>query len=290
MDAEILSRIQFGFTIAFHIMFPALSIGFVWLLVFMEAAWHRTGNERWIQLYRFWAKIFALCFGLGVVSGLVMSYEIGTNFAGLSKVAGSVLGPLLSSEVLTAFFIEAGFLGVMLFGWKRVGPKLHFLATFLVAFGTTSSAFWILTANSWMQTPAGAKLVDGRFVPENWLQIIFNPSMPYRFSHMMLAAILTAHWYWPGYRPGWFCARSTIKIWPSSGCAWACGRWRFSRRCRSSSAIRAVWRFCIISRPSWRRSRPTGRPRVTCPCCCSPGRTPRSRRTCSRSAFPTAPA
>lgn len=192
MDAVLLSRIQFGFTIAFHILFPTLTIGLAWLLTFFEARYHRTQRREWLELYRFWVKIFALTFGMGVVSGLVLSYEIGTNWSGYSHIAGPVLGPLLSAEVLTAFFVEAGFLGVMLFGWDKVGPRLHFVATLLVAIGTTNSAFWILSANSWMQTPAGAAWHNGQLVPEHWLQVIFNPSFPYRLSHMLLASLLSS--------------------------------------------------------------------------------------------------
>jgi cytochrome d ubiquinol oxidase subunit I len=191
LDATILARIQFGFTIAFHILFPTLTIGLGVFLVGVEALWLKTKNPAWFRLYRLWSKIFALGFGMGVVSGIVLSYQFGTNFSRFSEITGPVLGPLLSYEVLTAFFVEAGFIGVMLFGWKKVGPKLHFLATCLVALGTLNSAFWILAANSWMQTPQGAALVDGRFVPEDWWAIVFNPSFPYRLAHMVLASFLT---------------------------------------------------------------------------------------------------
>jgi cytochrome bd ubiquinol oxidase subunit I len=191
MDALLLSRIQFGFTIGFHILFPTLTIGLAWFLVFFEAAWRRTGRPVWLRLYRFWVLIFALTFGMGVVSGLVLSYEVGTNFSRFSEFAGPVLGPLLSAEVLTAFFVEAGFLGIMLFGWDKVGPRLHFAATVLVALGTTNSAFWILAANSFMHTPQGAELVDGRLVVVDWWAVIFNPSFPYRLAHMLLAAFLS---------------------------------------------------------------------------------------------------
>ncbi len=192
MDVALLSRIQFGFTIGFHILFPTLTIGMAWFLVLFEACWHRGGKSHWLELYRFWVKIFALTFGMGVVSGLVLSYEIGANFSRFSAFAGPVMGPLLSAEVLTAFFVEAGFLGVMLFGWDKVGPRLHFLATLLVAVGTTNSAFWIISANSWMQTPQGTEIIDGRVVPVDWLAVIFNPSFPYRLAHMLMAAFLTA--------------------------------------------------------------------------------------------------
>ncbi len=191
MDALLLSRIQFGFTIGFHILFPTLTIGLAWMLVFFESAWQRTQRPHFLKLYFFWVKIFALTFGMGVVSGLVLSYEIGTNFSRFSELAGPVLGPLLSVEVLTAFFVEAGFLGIMLFGWEKVGPRLHFLATLLVAIGTTNSAFWILSANSFMHTPQGAEWIDGRLVPVDWFAVVFNPSFPYRLTHMLLASLLT---------------------------------------------------------------------------------------------------
>ncbi len=192
LDVEMLSRIQFGFTIGFHILFPTLTIGLAWFLVTVEGLWLKTGDPVYVGLYRLWAKIFALTFGMGVVSGIVLSYEFGTNWSRFSEIAGPVMGPLLSVEVLTAFFVEAGFIGVMLFGWKKVGPRLHFLATLLVAVGTLNSAFWILSANSWMQTPAGAELIDGRFVPVDWWAIIFNPSFPYRLGHMVVASFLTS--------------------------------------------------------------------------------------------------
>ncbi|GAC1630869.1 MAG: cytochrome ubiquinol oxidase subunit I [Nevskia sp.] len=192
MDAVLLSRIQFGFTIGFHILFPTLTIGLAWFLVAFEARWAAGRRPQYLVLYKFWVKIFALTFGMGVVSGLVLSYEIGTNFSRFSQVAGPVMGPLLSVEVLTAFFVEAGFLGVMLFGWDKVGPRLHFVATLLVAIGTTNSAFWILSANSWMQTPQGAEMIAGRLVPQDWFAVIFNPSFPYRLAHMLLASFITS--------------------------------------------------------------------------------------------------
>ncbi|MEQ9526965.1 MAG: cytochrome ubiquinol oxidase subunit I [Parvibaculaceae bacterium] len=191
IDAEILARLQFAFTVAFHILFPTLTIGLAGFLVFFEAKHLRTGQEIWLRLYKFWVKIFALTFGMGVVSGIVLSYQFGTNWAEWSRITGPVLGPLIGFEVLTAFFLEAGFLGVMLFGWDKVGPRLHFLATTLVAIGTAISAFWILSANSWMQTPQGATFVDGHYVVDDWLAVIFNPSFPWRFLHMTTASYLT---------------------------------------------------------------------------------------------------
>ncbi|GAB5468981.1 MAG: cytochrome ubiquinol oxidase subunit I [Rhodospirillales bacterium] len=187
-----LARIQFAFTVSFHIVFPALTIGLASFLAVLEGLWLKTGKSHYRDLYRYWIRIFAVTFGMGVVSGVVMSYQFGTNWSRFSDMTGSVLGPLISYEVLTAFFLEAGFLGIMLFGWGRVGRKLHFFATCMVALGTLVSSFWILSANSWMHTPAGFGLdADGRFIPEDWLEIIFNPSFPYRLVHMVLAAFLT---------------------------------------------------------------------------------------------------
>jgi cytochrome bd ubiquinol oxidase subunit I len=189
--AVLLSRIQFGFVMSFHIIFPAFTIGLASWLAFLAGMYLKTKRTLWRELYLFWLKIFAVSFALGVVSGIVMSFQFGTNWAQLSEHAGNILGPLLAYEVLTAFFLEATFLGVMLFGWRRISPQLHFFATCMVALGTLISAFWILAANSWMQTPAGHRIVDGVFHAENWLQIIFNPSFPVRLVHMVLAAFIT---------------------------------------------------------------------------------------------------
>ncbi|MGI8560713.1 MAG: cytochrome ubiquinol oxidase subunit I [Luteimonas sp.] len=191
MDALLLSRIQFGFVISFHILFPAFTIGLASWLAFLEFRWLRTRAQVWRDLYFFWLKIFAVSFGMGVVSGIVMSFQFGTNWAVLSERAGNILGPLLAYEVLTAFFLEATFLGVMLFGWKRVSHRLHFLSTCMVAVGTLISTFWIISASSWMHTPQGYTLVDGIFEPASWWQIVFNPSFPYRLAHMVLAAFIT---------------------------------------------------------------------------------------------------
>ena len=191
MDALLLSRIQFGFVISFHILFPAFTIGLAHWLAFVEWRWLRTKDALWRDVYFFWLKVFAVSFGMGVVSGIVMSFQFGTNWAVLSERAGNILGPLLSYEVLTAFFLEATFLGVMLFGWRKVSDRLHFFATCMVALGTLISTFWIISANSWMQTPQGHAIVDGIFVPVDWWAIIFNPSFPYRLAHMVLAAFIT---------------------------------------------------------------------------------------------------
>ena len=189
-DALLLARIQFAFTISFHIVFPALTIGLASYLAVLEGLWLKTRRPVYLDLFHFWKKVFAVAFGMGVVSGLVMAYQFGTNWSGFSTFAGGVTGPLLAYEVLTAFFLEAGFLGVMLFGMQRVGPGRHFFATVMVAVGTLVSATWILASNSWMQTPQGHAIIDGRVVPVEWLKIIFNPSFPYRLVHMVLAAFI----------------------------------------------------------------------------------------------------
>lgn len=191
LDALLLSRIQFAFVISFHIIFPSFTIGLASWLAVLEALWLRTGESRYRSLYAYWSKIFAVAFGLGVVSGIVMSYQIGTNWSAFSVATGNVLGPLFSYEVLTAFFLEAGFLGIMLFGWGRVSPKVHFAATLMVAVGTLISTFWILSASSWMHTPQGFALKNGIFHAVDWWAIVFNPSFPYRLVHMVLAAYLT---------------------------------------------------------------------------------------------------
>ena len=190
-DVVLLSRIQFGFVMSFHIIFPAFTIGLASWLAFLAGMYLRTKRTLWRELYLFWLKIFAVSFALGVVSGIVMSFQFGTNWAGLSERAGNILGPLLSYEVLTAFFLEATFLGVMLFGWRRVSPKLHFFATCMVALGTLVSTFWIISANSWMHTPAGYEIRDGVFHAASWWDVIFNPSFPVRLTHMVLAAFIT---------------------------------------------------------------------------------------------------
>src|SRR5688500_10369203 len=190
-DALLLSRLQFAFVITFHILFPAFTIGLACWLAFLEGAFLRTRDTVYRDLYFFWLRIFAVSFGMGVVSGIVMSFQFGTNWSRLSVVAGNILGPLLSYEVLTAFFLEATFLGVMLFGWTRVSPRVHFFSTLMVALGTLISTFWIISATSWMQTPAGYELIDGVFHPADWWAVIFNPSFPYRLAHMVLAAFLT---------------------------------------------------------------------------------------------------
>jgi cytochrome d ubiquinol oxidase subunit I len=190
-DAVLLARIQFAFTIAFHIIFPSFTIGLAAFIATLLVRWRMTGQEHLRTLARFWTKIFAVSFAMGVVSGIVLSYQFGTNWSQFSVVVGNVLGPLLGYEVLTAFFLEASFLGIMLFGWDRVSPTLHVTAAVLVAVGTSISAFWILAANSWMHTPAGHEIRDGIAYPVDWLKIIFNPSFPYRFAHMFTAAYLT---------------------------------------------------------------------------------------------------
>ncbi|MBT2772209.1 cytochrome ubiquinol oxidase subunit I [Halomonas sp. ISL-60] len=191
IEAIDLARVQFAFTISFHIIFPAITIGLASYLAVLEGLWLKTQRDTYRHLYHFWSKIFAVNFAMGVVSGIVMAYQFGTHWSGFSAFAGSVTGPLLTYEVLTAFFLEAGFLGVMLFGWERVGRGLHFFATCMVALGTLVSMFWILSSNSWMQTPQGHEIIDGVVIPVDWMKIVFNPSFPYRLAHMALAAFLS---------------------------------------------------------------------------------------------------
>src|SRR5690606_21278518 len=191
LDAVLLARIQFAFTVSFHIIFPAFTIGLSAWIATLLVMWVRTGREYYRSLARFWTKIFAVSFAMGVVSGIVLSYQFGTNWSRFSEVVGNVIGPLIGYEVLTAFYLEATFLGILLFGWNRVPPWLLVTASILVAIGTAISGFWILSANSWMQTPTGHEVRNGIAYPLDWLQIIFNPSFPYRFSHMMVAAYLT---------------------------------------------------------------------------------------------------
>ena len=191
METLLLSRIQFAANISFHILFPTITIALGWVLLFFKIQYNRTKQERWMEAYRFWVKIFALSFAMGVVSGITMSFQFGTNWPGFMETVGNIAGPLLAYEIMTAFFLEAVFLGIMLFGFSRVPNWLHTSATFLVAFGTMMSAFWIIVLNSWMHTPQGYEMIDGVAHATDWSAIIFNPSMPYRFTHMVLASFLT---------------------------------------------------------------------------------------------------
>lgn len=191
-DLAILSRLQFAFTIGFHILWPTLTIGLGVFLFILETLLLKTKNPLYKDLYRFWVKVFALAFGMGIVTGIPMAYQFGTNFSGLSEVAGSVIGPLMSVEVMTAFFLEAAFIGVMIFGWNKVPPLIHYLATICVMIGTHNSAFWIIVANSWMHTPHGVAFIHGMFEVTSWKEVIFNPSMPYRLAHMLCASYLSA--------------------------------------------------------------------------------------------------
>jgi cytochrome bd ubiquinol oxidase subunit I len=191
-DTLLIARAQFGLNIAFHILFPTITIGLAWILVYLRARFAWTGHTAWLDSYRLWVKVFALTFAMGVVTGIVMSFQFGTNWPGYMLKVGNIAGPLLAYEVLTAFFLEATFLGVMLFGMNRVAGWVHMTSTVLVAVGTSLSAFWILALNSWMQTPVGHEIVDGQIVAADWWRVIFNPSFPYRFTHMMIASGLTA--------------------------------------------------------------------------------------------------
>ena len=191
-DPVVLARLQFGANVTFHILFPTISIAMGWFLLFFKTRFVATGEQHWMDAYQFWIKIFALTFALGVVSGITMSFQFGTNWPGFMNTVGNIAGPLLAYEVLTAFFLEATFLGIMLFGRGRVSEGVHTLATWLVALGTTASAFWILALNSWMHTPAGYEMINGQAHVTSWFEVIFNPSFPYRMTHMLLASGLTA--------------------------------------------------------------------------------------------------
>ncbi len=191
LDPVVLARLQFAANITFHILFPTISIALGWFLLFFKTRFVATDEQHWMDAYQFWVKIFALTFALGVVSGITMSFQFGTNWPGFMNTVGNVAGPLLAYEVLTAFFLEATFLGIMLFGRGRVSEGVHTLATWLVALGTTASAFWILALNSWMHTPAGFEMINGQAHVTSWLEVIFNPSFPYRMTHMLIAAGLT---------------------------------------------------------------------------------------------------
>src|SRR3954466_1580417 len=192
LDPLFLSRLQFAWVIAWHILLPAVTVGLASYIAILEGLYLLTGRAVWLAISGLWTRIFAVCFGMGVVTGVVMPFQFGTNWSGLSDTAGDILSPLLGYEALTAFFLEAAFLGVLLFGRKLVPPWAHFLSALMVAGGTLFSSFWILAANSWMQTPAGFEIVDGRFVPADWIEAIFNPSFPYRLAHTVVAVYLTA--------------------------------------------------------------------------------------------------
>lgn len=192
LDAVLLSRLQFVANMSFHILFPTITMALAWILFFFKCRYNRTGHQKWLDAYRFWVKVFALSFALGVVSGITMSFQFGTNWSGFMEKVGNIAGPLLAFEVMSAFFLEATFLGIMLFGMSRVSNRVHTLAVLLVSVGTSLSAFWIIALNSWMQTPVGFTMIDGQAHATDWLAILFNPSMPYRFTHMMVASGLTA--------------------------------------------------------------------------------------------------
>ncbi|MGM5019108.1 cytochrome ubiquinol oxidase subunit I [Tardiphaga sp. 367_B4_N1_1] len=225
MDPLLLSRLQFAFTIGYHILWPAFTIGLAWFIVVLNALWMRTNDAAYRQLVKFWTKVFALAFGMGVVTGVVISYEIGLNWSGYARATADTIGPLFVFEVLTAFFLEAGFIGVMLYGEEKVGRKLHFAACLIVAIGTCLSAFWIVAANSWMQTPtAFTTTADGRFVATDFWGVVFNPSMPYRLAHMLTASFITggfvvtgvaAFWLWRGRPEDQSAARKAFSV-----CLW----------------------------------------------------------------------
>src|SRR4029079_8678718 len=197
-EALMLARMQFGLNIGFHILFPTITIGLAWIVAWFRIRYERTRDDAWLRTYKLWVRIFALTFAMGVVTGVVMSFQFGTNWPGYMNRVGNIAGPLLAYEVLTAFFLEATFLGIMLFGMSRVPGWLHVTSTLMVALGTTLSAFWILALNSWMQTPTGHVVVDGHLIAGDWLKVIFNPSFPYRMAHMLIASGLTACFFLAG--------------------------------------------------------------------------------------------
>ena len=215
MDAIVLARMQFAANISFHILFPTITIALGWVLLFFRWRWLTTHDAAWLDAYRFWTKVFALSFALGVVSGIVMSFQFGTNWPGFMERVGNIAGPLLGYEVLTAFFLEASFLGIMLFGHGRVSERVHLIATFLVALGTTMSAFWILALNSWMHTPAGYEIRDGVFFATSWWDIVFNPSLPYRLAHVLLASGLTVAFLLAGVA-AWQVLRGKAQAWTAT--------------------------------------------------------------------------
>lgn len=220
-DPVLLACIQFALNISFHILFPTITIGLACFLLFFRVRFYHTGDPHWEFIYAFWVKIFALTFALGVVTGIVMSFQFGTNWPGFMQQAGNIAGPLPGYEVLTAFFLEASFLGIMLFGKSRVSNRLHLIATAVVAVGTTLSAFWILSLNSWMQTPTGFTYEQGEMVAASWWQLIFNPSFPYRFAHVMVASLITASFLVAGVSAWRICVKSMDRQ-PTRCCGW---RW-----------------------------------------------------------------
>lgn len=228
LDLAILSRIQFAFTIGFHIIWPTITIGLGLFLLVIETLWLKTEQPLYKEIYQFWVKIFALAFGMGVVTGIPLAYQFGTNFSGLSEAAGTVIGPLMSVEVMTAFFLEAAFVGVMLFGWQRVPPWVHYLATLCVVIGTHNSAFWIIVTNSWMQTPSGTEYTGEIFNVMDWSRVIFNPSMPYRLTHALLSSYISA-------------ALIVLGI-----SAWYCRHQKFQQTARKSATV-AIIALCILT-------------------------------------------
>src|SRR6266699_1049896 len=258
LDPSILARIQFAFTVTFHIIFPTMSIGLAAFLVIIEGLWLKTKEPVYLQIYRFWMGIFAMGFGVGVVTGIVLSFEFGLGFAKFAQFAGPAIGPMIGLEVLTAFFLEAGFLGIMLFGRHRVGPKLHFFATCMVALGTQLSAAWILSANSWMQTPDGTTIQNGRVVVTNWLRVVDNPSWLFRLPHMLMAAYITGSFFVAGVAPGICCAAKTKPLGAGqSHLASVSQPWPW--RANFSSGISSMGRCSIISRPKCRQLKASGK-------------------------------
>ena len=282
LTALLLSRIQFGSTVAFHIIFPSFTIGLAAWLTVLEALHLWTGRPVYRLVFEFWLKIFGVAFGLGVVSGIVMAFQFGTNWSVLSRMSGPIQGPLLSYETFTAFFLEASFFGILLFGRSRVPPWFYLFSTAMVALGTTLSAFWIMVNNSWMQVPAGYVMENGVFAPNDWVKIIFSPVLWVRFPHMLLASYLTGA-FCVAATGAWYVLRGNLPPRRASCSAWACISPPCWCRSSSSSDISTANTSFTTSRRKWRRSRPGGTTSSRLPRCCSPGRMWRTGATSSRS-------
>ena len=287
-EALILARMQFAANITFHILFPTISIALGWFLIFFKTRFLATGHAHWMAAYQFWIKIFALTFAIGAVSGITMSFQFGTNWPGFMNTVGNVAGPLLAYEVLTAFFLEATMLGIMLFGRGRVSEWVHTLATWLVAFGTTASAFWILALDSWMQTPSGFEMIDGKAYVLSWFDVIFNPSFPFRMIHMLLASGLTVAFLVAGLSAfRWLKGdrsqeiQATLRV----SVGWPLCSFRF----------KFWWATCTASTPwrtslqSWQPWRAFGTRRKVLARCCSPYPMPKPKATITKSLFPSWP-
>ena len=286
LDPLILSRIQFAFVVSFHAIFPVFTIGLASYIAVLEGLAFKTENPVWVKLSAFWTKVFAVVFGMGVVSGIVMSFQFGTNWSNFAQASANFLGPILSYEVVTAFFLEAAFLGVLLFGRDKVPAGVHLFAAIMVATGTFISSFWILSANSWMQTPAGTELRDGVFYVTSWSEAIFNPSFPYRFAHMALASFLTGGFVVAGVS-AWYLLRGReveANKKALSMCLW------LLLFIAPAQAVLGDFHGLNTSPPRLRPWKVTGKPPAMCRCCCSPFPIRKTSGTFTRLVFPAWPA